>query len=179
MKIAKNIAIIFLIIIIFLYFLLTLLLLTAYTTGNPVINEKGLAIFVSGIIPIGTICLSILGFSFADKLNLNKTVYERRQYDNVIDNSFTQLVPPPPVTSSITPEDQVATFFNDYQKLFFDIPKTGETNSHEYLIKQSSEYINFQFIDNTAQALLDEITALREENLVLQQQIIGSITNGG
>jgi len=114
-----------------------------------------------------------------DKLNLNKTVYERRQYDNVIDNSFTQLVPPPPVTSSITPEDQVATFFNDYQKLFFDIPKTGETNSHEYLIKQSSEYINFQFIDNTAQALLDEITALREENLVLQQQIIGSITNGG
>ena len=72
MKILKNAGIIFLIILIFIYFLLTLLFLTAYTTGNPAINEKGLAIFVSGIIPIGTICLSILGFSFVDKLNLNK-----------------------------------------------------------------------------------------------------------
>jgi len=107
-----------------------------------------------------------------DKLNLNKSVYERRQYANVIDTSFTQLVPPPPVTSSLTPEDQVAIFFNDYNNLFFDIPKTGETNSHEYLVKKSSEYINFQFIDNTAQALLEEITALREENLSLTKQII-------
>ena len=72
MKILKNAGIIFLIILIFIYFLLTLLFLTAYTTGNPAINEKGLAILVSGIIPISTICLSILGFSFVDKLNLNK-----------------------------------------------------------------------------------------------------------
>jgi hypothetical protein len=107
-----------------------------------------------------------------DKINLNKSVYERRQYTNVIDTSFTQLVPPPPVTSSFTPEDQVAAFFNDYNDLFFDIPKTGETNSHEYLIKKSSEYINFQFIDDTAQALLDEIATLREENLSLTKQII-------
>ena len=107
-----------------------------------------------------------------DKINLNKSVYERRQYDKVIDTSFTQLVPPPIITSSITVENQVSIFFNDYQKLFFDIPKTGETNSHEYLIKQSSEYIDFKFIDDTAQALLAEITALREENLSLTKQII-------
>jgi hypothetical protein len=113
-----------------------------------------------------------------DKLILNKTVYEKRQYTNVIETNFSQLVPPTPVTSSITTEDRVATFFNDYQNLFFDIPKTGEVNSHEYLIKQSSEYINFQFIDESAQALLDEITSLRQENLSLQQQIIGSLTNG-
>ena len=107
-----------------------------------------------------------------DKINLNKSVYERRQYDKVIDTSFTQLISLPPTTSPPTPEDQVITFFNDYQKLFFDIPKTGETNSHEYLIKQSSEYIDFKFIDDTAQALLAEITALREENLSLTKQII-------
>ena len=107
-----------------------------------------------------------------DKINLNKSVYERRQYDKVIDTSFTQLVPPPIITSSITVENQVSIFFNDYQKLFFDIPKTGETNSHEYLIKQSSEYIDFKFIDDTAQALLAEINALREENLSLTKQII-------
>jgi len=69
MKTLKNVGIIFLIIIIFVYFLLTLLFLTAYTTGNPIINKEGLMIFVSGIMPISTICLGILGFSFADKLN--------------------------------------------------------------------------------------------------------------
>jgi len=105
-----------------------------------------------------------------DKINLDKTVYERRQYNNVIDTSFNQLVPPPTVTSSITINEQISIFFNDYQKLFYDIPKTGELNSHEYLIKQSSDYINFQFIDESAQALLDEIASLRQENLELQKQ---------
>ena len=113
-----------------------------------------------------------------DKLILNKTVYEKRQYINVIETNFSQLVPPPPVTSSITTEDRVATFFNDYQSLFFDIPKTGDINSHDYLIKQSSEYVDFQFIDESAQALLNEITSLRQENLSLQQQMIGTLTNG-
>lgn len=113
-----------------------------------------------------------------DKLILNKTVYEKRQYANVIETNFSQLVSPPPVTSSITTEDKVATFFNDYRNLFYDIPKTGDINSHEYLIKQSSEYIDFQFIDESVQALLEEITSLRQENLSLQQQIIGTSTNG-
>ena len=113
-----------------------------------------------------------------DKLILNKTVYEKRQYINVIETNFSQLVPPPPVTSSITTEDRVATFFNDYQNLFFDIPKTGDINSHDYLIKQSSEYVDFQFIDESAQALLNEITSLRRENLSVQQQMIGTLTNG-
>lgn len=114
-----------------------------------------------------------------DKLILNKTVYEKRQYSNVIETNFSQLVPPTPVTSSITVEDRIATFFNDYQNLFYDIPKTGEINSHEYLVKQSSEYINFQFVDESVQALLEEITSLRQENLSLQQQIIGPLTNNG
>lgn len=107
-----------------------------------------------------------------DKINLNKTVYEKTQYSNVINTTFSQLVPPPAVTSSLTTEDQIAEFFNQYQNLFYDIPKTGEVNSHEYLIKQSSEYIQYNFIDEDVQALLDEITSLREENLDLQKQII-------
>jgi len=113
-----------------------------------------------------------------EKIILNKTGYNSTQFSRVINTTFSQTVTPTPPTAS-NPIATVDDFFNAYDTLFFGIPKTGETNSHEYLIKQSSEYINFQFIDNTAQALLDEITALREENLVLQQQIIGSITNGG
>jgi hypothetical protein len=112
-----------------------------------------------------------------DKINLNKTVYEKNQYSNVIDTTFSQLITPPPVTASITVEDQIASFFNQYQNLFYDIPKNGETNSHEYLIKQSSEYINYNFIDEDVQALLDEISSLREENLDLQKQIIDLSTS--
>jgi hypothetical protein len=111
-----------------------------------------------------------------DKITLNKVVFEKKQYSNVIDTSFTQLVSPPPVTASISTEERIDAFFNQYQELFFDIPKEGEINSHTYLIKQSSEYVDNQVIDEDVQALLDEITSLREENLDLQQQIIDLTT---
>ena len=55
--------------------------------------------------------------------------------------------------------------------LFYDIPEIGETNSHEYLIKQSTEYIDFNPIDDTIQALIDEINDLQQQNLDLNQQI--------
>jgi hypothetical protein len=61
--------------------------------------------------------------------------------------------------------------------LFFDIPKFGETNSHEYLIKTSQEYIGTSaLVNDEIQALVDEITELRQENLDLQQQLLSSIT---
>lgn len=112
-----------------------------------------------------------------DKINLNKTVYEKRQYSNTINTSFTQLVPPPPVTASISTQEKIDAFFNQYQELFYDIPKEGEINSHIYLIKQSSDYVDNLVIDEDVQALLDEIASLREENLELQQQIIDLSTN--
>ena len=59
-----------------------------------------------------------------------------------------------------------------YNSLFYDIPADGETNSHEYLVKTSGEYINFEQNDEDIQALLDEITTLRQENLDLTQQVI-------
>jgi hypothetical protein len=61
--------------------------------------------------------------------------------------------------------------------LFFTIPKLGDINSHEYLIKTSTDYIGVsQQTNDTIQALVEEVTSLRQENLGLQQQIIsGSI----
>lgn len=111
------------------------------------------------------------------KVNLNKEAYNKNQYQKVIDTSFTQLVQPTTSPQEFIPSISVAEFFSNYQEIFFQIPKLGETNSHEYLIKTSQEYIgstNTQ--DDTLQALIDEITQLRQENLDLQQQIIsGSI----
>ena len=86
-----------------------------------------------------------------------------------IDTSFTQFSPPPlPKEDTIT----VGEFFTYYNKIFYDIPTMGNINSHEYLVKTSGEYIDFEKTDEDIQALLDEITALRQENLELTQQII-------
>jgi hypothetical protein len=100
-----------------------------------------------------------------------KIVYDKTQYEKVIDTSFTQLVQPQ-ITSSV-PTISVAEFFQYYQELFFSIPKFGDTNSHEYLVKTSSEYIgSTNTNDDLIQALLDETNQLRQENLDFQQQLL-------
>ena len=106
-------------------------------------------------------------------LTLTNTVYNKNQYQRVIDTSFTQLVEPVSLEPIVAPTISIAEFFQNYQQIFFQIPKFGETNSHEYLIKTSQEYIgSTNNIDSdTIQALIDEITQLREENLNLQQQL--------
>ena len=98
----------------------------------------------------------------------NKIVYDKSQYERVINTSFTQLVQPQ-ITSSL-PTITVAEFFQNYQELFFSIPKFGDINSHEYLVKTSSEYIGSTSInDDLIQALIEETNQLRQENLDLQQ----------
>jgi hypothetical protein len=112
----------------------------------------------------------------AQQVKLTKQVYDKNQYQKVIDTSFTQLVQPiTQDTGSALPS--INQFFDFYNQLFFDIPKFGETNSHEYLIKTSTEYIGASAIVNDElQALIDEVTELRQENLDLQQQLLSSIT---
>jgi hypothetical protein len=113
-----------------------------------------------------------------EQINLNKQVYDKNQYQKVIDTSFTQLIS---VTSSLvtssTPPITLDQFFQYYQDLFFQIPKLGDVNSHEYLIKTSTDYVGAsQQTNDTIQALVEEVTSLRQENLDLQQQLIsGSI----
>ena len=111
----------------------------------------------------------------SQQIKLTKQVYDKNQYQKVIDTSFTQLVQPAVITGSALPT--VNQFFDYYNQLFFDIPKFGETNSHEYLIKTSQEYIGISnVVNDEIQALIDEITELRQENLDLQQQLLSSIT---
>ncbi len=115
-----------------------------------------------------------------DKLNLNKKVFEKRQYHKIIDTSFNQLTTQFIAPQNLPETSTVDEFFKMYNELFYDIPENGDLNSHEFLIKQSSAYINFQQENDDIQSFLDEISSLREENLKLQQtnlklQISGSI----
>ena len=112
-------------------------------------------------------------YNSGSELKLSKKLYNKSAYLNTINNSFTELTPvvPPLVTDGVSVDE----FFQIYENLFYEIPKKGEINSHEYIIKQSTNYIGSLGISNEIQALLDEITSLREENLTLQQNLIESI----
>lgn len=113
-----------------------------------------------------------------DKINLTKKGFEKTQYKRVIDTSFKQLVSPPAVEPTQTTAEKIAAFFAQYEDLFYEIPKEGETNSHEFLIRQSTAYTNFELANEDVEALLDEIASLRERNLELERQIINQQASG-
>lgn len=104
------------------------------------------------------------------EISLSKKVYAKNQYEKVINTQFSQLATPV-VTSSIA-TISVDEFFQNYNEIFFEIPKFGLTNSHEYLIKTSQEYVGSDQINSDIQALIDEINQLQQENLELNQQIV-------
>jgi hypothetical protein len=113
------------------------------------------------------------------QINLNKQIFSDNQYKKVIDTSFTQLVSLPE-TEPTGPSISVEQFFQYYQELFYLIPKFGESNSHEYLVKTSSEYIGTTEAQNEEiQALINEITSLRQANLELNQQLVNAVTSNG
>jgi hypothetical protein len=107
----------------------------------------------------------------AEIINIEVTSYNKKQLDQAVNTQFTQLG----VTTAGTAAVQtisVDEFFTAYEDLFYQIPKLGETNSHEYLVKKSSEYIGAVSTNDEVQALLQEITQLRQENLDLQKTIL-------
>lgn len=103
------------------------------------------------------------------QVDLVKVNYGRQSYTQTIDTSFSQLGG---VTSSLeqSPLPTVDEFFQDYNALFFSIPKTGE-NSHTSLIESSTQYLGFSPDSIEIQALQQEITFLREQLLETRQQI--------
>lgn len=111
----------------------------------------------------------------SENIEFNKQVFDKRQYKKIIDTSFKQLGVKTP-QEQIEETSTVNDFFQMYNDLFYDIPETGETNSHEYLIKQSSEYINFEQNNEEIEALQKEIGQLRIELLNTQKELIETQT---
>lgn len=106
------------------------------------------------------------------EINLQKTTYSK-DFDKIINTSFSQLIQPEVESTDVGPT--VSQFFQDYQTLFYQIPKEGDTESHRYLINTSSEYLGLSEVD--IQALLNEITALRQSLLDANEQINTLLTS--
>lgn len=109
-----------------------------------------------------------------DNIQLTKKAYSKIPYPNVVNTQFKELIDPNSLNQP--PVFTVSDFFDQYQKLFFEIPIQEDINSHEYLVKKSGEYIGETFQTDQVQALVDEINDLRKQLLDANQSIIDLTT---
>jgi hypothetical protein len=109
------------------------------------------------------------------KITIQKQIFNKNNFPKVVDTQFSQLINTTQEedTLSFTLED----FFTLYEQLFFQIPKEGDTNSHRYIIEREAEYLGINLNIDDIQALLSEITTLRQE-ILTTQQTIKTLTSG-
>ena len=101
------------------------------------------------------------------KIDLKKDIFNKDQYLRVIDTDFNELGITT-IQEDLEEQTSIEDFFNLYNELFYDIPPTGESNSHEFIVQQSGNYINFEDNLEEIEVLRNEITQLRRELLSLQ-----------
>jgi len=100
------------------------------------------------------------------QIPIEKQVFDKDQFGRVIDTTFKQLINQQ--QGEETPEFTLEDFFELYESLFYQIPKEGDTDSHRYMLERSAEYLGVIVSQDDIQALLDEITSLRQQVLDLQ-----------
>lgn len=103
------------------------------------------------------------------QIDLVKQVFNKNTYGRVIDTQFHQLINQGATedTLSFTVDD----FFQLYEELFYQIPKDGDINSHQYILQKEADYLGVSISQDDIQALLNEITSLRQQVLEAQQTI--------
>lgn len=111
-----------------------------------------------------------------ENIKVQRVVFGKNTFTNVINTQFSQLVPQESSVAVIPPLD-IPGFFNEYNQLFFDIPSSGSFSgslglSHLDLVNRSSEYIGISYND-----LITEIRELRTQNVSLQNQLF-TLTQG-
>jgi len=100
------------------------------------------------------------------QIPIEKQVFDKNQFGKVIDTEFTQLLNQQ--TEIPTPTFTLDDFFTLYDQLFYQIPKEGDANSHRYILQREADYLGVIIDQDDIQALLDEITALRQQVLDAQ-----------
>tara|TARA_E500000318_G_scaffold24677_1_gene24809 strand:+ start:5901 stop:6239 length:339 start_codon:yes stop_codon:yes gene_type:complete len=104
----------------------------------------------------------------AREIKIQKKVYSQEKFKKVIDTSFKTFTQP----ESIDENDTIEELFRLYELLYSSIPASGDTGSHEFLIKESSKIFNGESNLNNIQPLLDEIAELRFQLLSANKTIV-------
>jgi hypothetical protein len=97
-----------------------------------------------------------------ENIKINKKLYSRSDVSDNIDLSFSELLN----TDNRATDVKLKNFFQEYNNLFYDIPKTGN-ESHSILFQQSRDYINdfYDPKDDQIEALLERIENLENDLL--------------
>ena len=99
------------------------------------------------------------------QIPIEKQVFDKNSFGKVINTQFSQLLNN---VSEETPVFTIEDFFQLYDQLFYQIPKEGDTNSHRYMLEKSADYLGIIVNQDDIQALLEEITNLRQQVLDTQ-----------
>jgi hypothetical protein len=108
------------------------------------------------------------------QIPIEKQVFDKNSFNKVVNNQFNQLL-----NNQSTNEIPVVTtddFFILYEQLFYQIPKEGDINSHRFILQKEANYLGVIVNEEDIQALLNEITSLRQQVLDTQS-IIKDLTN--
>ena len=104
----------------------------------------------------------------AKKVQIQKTVFDKTAFKETIDRNFSFFRLPDPIVDP----DTIGDLFRLYDKLYLEIPIDGDSQSHEYLVKKSSELYKVTRQLESIQPLLDEVAQLRTEILNANRRII-------
>ena len=99
------------------------------------------------------------------QISIQKQVFDKIAFGKVVDTQFHQLLNN---QAEETPVFTIEDFFQLYEQLFYQIPKEGDTNSHRYMLEKSADYLGVIVNQDDIQALLEEITTLRQQVLDTQ-----------
>jgi hypothetical protein len=102
-------------------------------------------------------------------INISKQVYDKSTFGKVINNQFSFLLNQQ--VDEDNPSFTLEDFFSLYEQLFYQIPKEGDTNSHRYILQKEANYLGVIINEEDIQALLDEITSLRQQVLDTQSTL--------
>lgn len=104
----------------------------------------------------------------AKKVEIKKTVLDKKQYKSTIDSKFKFFKELEPVVDP----DTIQELFRLYDKLYALIPIEGEEQSHQYLVERSSELYQIDTQLDSIQPLLDEVASLRGQLLENNRRIL-------
>jgi len=113
-------------------------------------------------------------------IDLVREQFSKAAFSKVVDTRITKLVTTE-VTAVEPTTENIQLFFQAYDTLFTAIPKFGATNSHEYLVQQSGNYIDANNQQEEIALLLEEINSLRNELLEANRtnlELESKLTNG-
>jgi len=109
--------------------------------------------------------------------SLQRQVFDSASFASTYDTQFTQLGDVNPAIEKFFEIDLAtqANFFTLYDKFFTEIPKEGVVASHAYIVSRSGDYVNFDRDQEQIQALLDEISDIRLQNVDLRLENINQL----